>query len=258
MEFSELQLQTWFAGFIWPFLRIGAMFSAAPLFNSTQVPMRWRLLLAVILTLVIAPTVQQVPQVDYLSIAAVLIAVQEIIVGVAMGFAVQMAFAGMVFGGQVIANKMGLGFAQMVDPQNGVQVPVLSQFYLILATLIFLHLNGHLILIELVARSFQTLPIGQGLERADYLAIVAWGSEMFAGGVLFALPAITALLLINLGFGVITRAAPQLHIFAVGFPLAIVLGFVLVWASLYGAMDGFVDMADGAFALIKSFLLIGS
>ncbi len=258
MSFTEWQLQTWLATFFWPFLRIGAVVSAAPLFNSRQVPVRWRMLLAVILTFVIGPSVGQVPVIDIFTVSAFITAVQQIVIGLAMGFMLQMAFSGMVFGGQVVANKMGLGFAQMVDPQNGVQVPVLSQFYLILATFVFLLLNGHLILIELLARSFQTLPIGESLQRADFRAVVAWGSQMFAGGLLFALPAVAALLLINLGFGVITRAAPQLHIFAVGFPLAILLGFGLVWASLDGALDVFVDMLESAFGLIKSFLLIGS
>lgn len=256
MTFTELQLQTWLATFFWPFLRIGAMVTAAPLFNSSQIPKRWRLYLALILTFVIAPTIDKVPVMDALSFATFLVVVQQILIGLAMGFVLQMAFAGMVFGGQIIANKMGLGFAQMVDPQNGVQVPVLSQFYLILSTFVFLFLDGHLILIEVLARSFQTMPIGESLGRADYHSIVAWGSDMFTGGLLIALPAVTALLLINLGFGVITRAAPQLHIFAVGFPLAIILGFMLVWASLQGAMDGFADMTESAFRLVKDLVSV--
>lgn len=258
MSITELQFQTWLAAFFWPFLRIGAVVIAAPVLNSTQVPKRWRLLLAVVLTLVIAPGIGPVPVIDPFSFQAFITALQQIVIGVAMGFALQMAFSAMVFGGQIIALKMGLGFAQMVDPQNGVQVPVVSQYYLILSTMMFLVLNGHLILIEILAKSFQTLPIGEGLQRADYWAVVAWGSEMFFGSLLVALPAIAALLLINLGFGVITRAAPQLNIFAVGFPVTMLMGFVLIWLSLPGAIDVLNNLLGGAFDLIRSILSIRS
>jgi flagellar biosynthetic protein FliR len=258
MSVTELQFQTWLATFFWPFLRVGAMVAAAPIFNSRQVPIRLRLLLALVLTWVIAPGIPPVPTIDPFSFRAVLTAVQEIFVGVAMGFVLQMALSAMVFGGQVIAHKMGLGFAQMVDPQNGVQVPVLSQYYLILATFLFLLVNGHLLLIELLAQGFSTLPIGESLSRADFRSVVAWGSEMFAGGLLVALPAVGALMLVNLGFGIMTRAAPQLHIFAVGFPLAILIGFGLVWLTLPGVMSKFTNLLEGAFGLVRTFMLIGS
>jgi flagellar biosynthetic protein FliR len=254
MSVTDLQFQAWLASFFWPFLRVGGLVIAAPVFNSAQAPMRWRLLLSILLTLAIVPTLPPVPIIDPFSLVAVLVALQQILIGVAMGFVVQMAFAAMVFGGQLIAHKMGLGFAQMVDPQNGVQVPVLSQYYLILSTFLFLLLNGHLILLDILAQSFHSLPIGEGLSRADFYAIVAWGSEIFSGGLLISLPAVTALLLINLGFGVVTRAAPQLHIFAIGFPLAILIGFALIWLTLPSALDGFSDLLDSAFALIKAFL----
>jgi flagellar biosynthetic protein FliR len=256
MPVTEAQLQTWLAMFFWPFLRIGAMIMSAPVFNSTQVPVRFRLLLAVIITLIIAPTIPQPPPVDPLGLSMILLAAQQILIGIAMGLILQMAFGAMVFAGQVIAHKMGLGFAMMVDPQNGVSVPVISQYYLILATFVFLFLNGHLILIDMLARSFHSLPIGASLAREDYRAVAAWGSIMFSGGLLVALPAVAALLLVNLGFGVITRAAPQLHIFAIGFPLAMLIGFVLIWLSLPGAMNGFEGMLEEAFASIRQILLL--
>ena len=256
MPITEAQLQAWLAGFFWPFLRIGAMVMSAPIFNSTQVPLRIRTLLAIILTLIIAPTIPTLPVIDPLGLEAVLLALQQVLIGVAMGLILQMAFGAIVFAGHVVAQKMGLGFAMMVDPQNGVQVPVISQYYLILATFIFLFLNGHLILIETLASSFHSLPIGESLTRDDYQSVVAWGSRMFSAGLLVSLPAVAALLLINLGFGVITRAAPQLHIFAIGFPLAMLIGFVLIWLSLPGVLDGFEGVAEEAFGLIRQILLL--
>lgn len=255
---SEAQFQTWLGSFLWPFLRVGAVVMSAPLFSSRQVPMRWRTLLAVLLTLAMAPVLPPVPVIDPLSPTGVMTALRQIFIGLAMGFLLQMVFAAMVFGGQIIANKMGLGFAQMVDPQNGVQVPVLSQYYVIVTTFLFLLLNGHLILIELLAHSFQTLPIAtEGLSQADLLAVVGWASQIFAGGLLISLPAVASLMLVNLGFGVVGRAAPQLHIFAVGFPITMVLGFALMWASLPGSLAGFTELLEDAFRVLQGLLAIG-
>ena len=169
----------------------------------------------------------------------------------------QMVFGALVFGGQVVAYSMGLGFAAMMDPQNGVQVPVIAQFYLILATILFLVLDGHLVLIELLVESFHTFPVAvDGISRNDFSEILFWGSSMFRGGLLMALPVMGALLLVNLGMGVITRAAPQLNIFAVGFPITMLIGFLLMWATLPSLMDNFQELVAAGFSLIRHLLLI--
>ena len=256
-SFTEAQLQTWIATFFWPLLRIGGMVMSAPLFNSRQIPMRLRLLVALVLVWVIAPVIPPVPVIDIWSGAGLVEAVKEILVGLAMGTLLQLAFGAVAFGGQAVANTMGLGFASMVDPQNGVQIPVLSQFYLIFATLSFLLLDGHLVLIEMLVDSFRTLPVGgEALGRDELRAVAAWGSELFAGGLLIALPLMGALLLLNLAFGVVTRAAPQLHIFAVGFPLSMILGFAIIWVTLDQVMGGFGGLLDQAFATLKAILAI--
>jgi len=145
----------------------------------------------------------------------------------------------------------------MMDPQNGVQVPVISQFYLILATLLFLVLDGHLLLIELLAQSFHTFPVAMdGITRNGLLEIVGWGSRLFAGGLLMALPVMAALLLVNLGMGVITRAAPQLNIFAVGFPITMLMGFLLMWATLPNVMGNFQDLVGEGLSLVQRLLRI--
>jgi flagellar biosynthetic protein FliR len=161
-----------------------------------------------------------------------------------------------VLAGQAAANSMGLGFASMVDPSNGVQVPILSTFYLLVSTLIFLAAGGHLLLIQLLAESFRTMPIAaDGLTRNDIWTMLSWASVMFAGALLIALPLMTALLLVNLSFGVITRSAPQLNIFAVGFPLSLTLGFVMVWVTLPHLLPQFDDLMLSAFQQLR--LLIG-
>ncbi|MCP5417721.1 MAG: flagellar biosynthetic protein FliR [Chromatiaceae bacterium] len=257
MQFSEAQLNLWLAGFIWPFIRIAAMVTTAPIFNSQQTPKLYRLGLVLVLTWVTLPLLPPPPAVQLFSHEALLLLLQQLAVGLLMGFILQLVFSGLIFGGQVIAYSMGLGFASMMDPQNGVQVPVISQFYLILATLLFLLLDGHLILIELLYESFYTFPVaGDGISRNTLSQVVSWGNQMFSAGLLMALPVMAALLLVNLGMGVVTRAAPQLNIFAVGFPLTMLIGFALIWASLPNVMENFELLLEAGFTQVKGLLRI--
>jgi len=150
---------------------------------------------------------------------------------------------------------MGLGFASMVDPQNGQQAPVVSQLYTMTGTLIFLSLDGHLLLIKMLLDSFTSLPIGpDGLTKADIWAIIAWSSRMFAGGILLAMPLVISLLLVNIGFGVATRAAPQLNIFSVGFPVTLMLGLALIWLTFPNVLGQFSGMLTDAYELIEQLL----
>ncbi|MCW8905440.1 MULTISPECIES: flagellar biosynthetic protein FliR [Sedimenticola] len=257
MLFTDTQLQTWLAAFFWPFVRIGALMVSAPVFSSRQTPLLYRIGFVLVLTWVLVPVIPPSPVVDAFSDEAFIILLQQILIGVVMGFILQMVFAALIFGGQVIAYSMGLGFASMVDPQNGVQVPVVSQFYLILATLLFLVLNGHLVLIEMLAQSFHTFPVAMtGISQNGLSEIIGWASRMFNAGLLMALPVVAALLLVNLGMGVIGRAAPQLNIFAVGFPMSILIGFMLLWITLPDVMSNFAELLEEGLALIQHLLLI--
>ena len=148
---------------------------------------------------------------------------------------------------------MGLGFASMVDPQNGVTIPVISQFYSIFVTLVFLSLNGHLILLQVLAESFITLPISSsGLPFTSFRDIVAQASWMYASGVLVALPAIGSLMLVNLAFGILSRAAPQISPFSIGFPLSIILGFVVIFYTLPSVSFHLVAMSDEMLQMIRA------
>ncbi len=250
MHFSDAQLQQWLADFFWPFVRVGAALAAAPVFSVRQVPMRYRVLMAVLITLVIQPLIPPAPVVDVFGAEGVMIALQQIGIGAMMGFVLQLAFNALIFGGQVMAYSMGLGFANMMDPINGVQVPVVSQYWLILAMLAFLLGNGHLLLLGSVAESFRLLPIAvDGLTRAGLWGVVAWSSRLFAAGLLMALPVIIALLLINIGMGVVSRAAPQLNIFAIGFPITLLAGFLVMWVTLPQVMHGFGLLVNEALGL---------
>ncbi len=233
MNITGAELLSWLATLMWPFMRIGAMFVAAPIFSARSVPVRIRILLAFFVAWILLPVIPEPPVVDLISGEALLISISQVLIGLAMGFILQMVFSAFVIAGYSIATAMGLGFASMIDPQNGVQVPVISQAFLIMATLVFLALNGHLIFIEVLASSFQSMPIGPlFLSMDDLWQLVIWGGDMFAGGMLIALPAVAALLLVNLAFGVTSRAAPQLNIFAVGFPIMIMVGLSFIILTL--------------------------
>lgn len=255
LNFTEAQIIAQTASFIWPLMRISAMFVAVPIFSIQSVPARVRLILSVTLTLVVMPLLPPLPAIEMFSYQGLLVAIQQIAIGLLSGFIVQLVFAAVVFAGQGIALSMGLGFASMVDPQNGQQVPVVAQFYVISSMLIFLSLDGHLLLIKMMIDSFRSLPIGlDGINKTDIWTILAWSTRMFAGGLLLAMPVIISLLLINISFGVATRAAPQLNIFSVGFPVTLMLGILLMWQTLPDVLDQFTGILTDAYDLIGKLL----
>lgn len=254
MLFTSADIVTWIGTLFWPFVRIGAMLAIAPIFGARMVPVRARLVLALLLTWVVIPVIPDVPSIDPLSPAGILVTLQQMLIGVAIGFSLQLIFATLIIAGQSIAMGMGLGFAQMVDPQNGVNVPVIGQYYVVVATLLFLALNGHLALIQMLADSFLFLPIGiDSLTREDLRAIAYWGSRMFADAMMVALPAVAAILLVNLSFGVVSRSAPQLNIFGVGFPVTLTLGFVVLIFAIVNLLPEMQQMLDGALGAVTLF-----
>lgn len=229
MEINAAEASAFVSTLIWPFMRISAMLMAIPVIGTRMVSVRIRVVLAILISFLVVPLIPEVPAVDPLSVAGLTVSVQQILIGLAMGFILQMVLAALTIAGEVIAMSMGLGFASMVDPANGVNVPVLSQFFLIMGTLLFLALGGHLMIIQLVVNSFQTLPItGEGIERESFLLIVSFASQMFIGAAWVALPALISILVITLAMGVMTRAAPQLNIFSVGFPVTMLMGFIIL------------------------------
>jgi flagellar biosynthesis protein FliR len=215
----------------WPFFRIAGVLMIAPVFGARLVPPRVRMALAVAATVVLSPLVQVVPPFE-MSLAAGLVVLQEMLIGVAMGFCLQMIFDALIIAGQTIAMSMGLGMATMIDPQRGISVPVISQFFVILGLLIFLSLGGHLATMRLIADSFEILPLGQPLSMDGVWMVANWGGQLFAAGLRIALPAATALLIANIAFGVMSRAAPTLNLFAVGLPAGLLIGFLLLLLNI--------------------------
>lgn len=238
-----------------PFIRISAFFLAAPIFGTRIVSMRIRLVLGLAIAILVAPLLPDLPKVEAITLSVWIIVIQQLVIGLSFAFVFQVVFQVFVLAGQFVAMKMGLGFAQMNDPANGVSVTIISQFYLLTITLLFLSVNGHLLLIEFIVHSFSMIPIGgQGLFAIQFNDITALGGWMFASALSIALPLLTALLIVNIAFGIISRAAPQINIFAVGFPFTLVFGLFLVWVGLSDFITLFSQVTEQGFQYAEQVL----
>ncbi|MCD5979279.1 Flagellar biosynthetic protein fliR [Pseudomonas savastanoi pv. glycinea] len=240
------QIGTWVASFMLPMFRIVALLMTMPIIGTTLVPRRVRLYLALAITVVVAPVLPPMPEVNALDLTALLLIGEQIIIGAGLGLFLQLFFHSFVIAGQIISTQMGMGFASMVDPTNGVSSAVIGQFFTMLVTLVFLGMNGHLVVIETLIESFTTMPVGGGLLVSNFWALANGLGWVMAAGLKLVLPTITALLVVNIAFGVMTRAAPQLNIFSIGFPLTLVMGFVILWISLADILNQYQPLATDA------------
>lgn len=250
---TTAQIEGWIANLFWPFLRIGACLMVAPVFGARYVTARIRIVLSGALTLMILPLLPPPPQFPVLSPEGVVTTVEQLLIGVTIGFLLQLMFDALTLGGQILANGMGLEFAYNLDPLRGSEAPTLGQFYSLIGTLVFLALDGHVALVETLAGSFHGLPVGTvGLSPEELHRIADWGGQLFMGALRVALPGMTALLVVNLAFGVTSRAAPALNLFAVGFPITLVFGLVIVLLSLPGLEGVVKDLTGAAFLFIRA------
>ena len=226
-----------------PFFRVAAMLMAAPMFGARLMPPQIRVIYSVCVAGALAPLLGLTSSADTPQELTSMAIVQEVLIGVTIGFLVQMIFDAVIIGSQMVAMSMGLGFAMMIDPQRGVSVPVLSQFFVVITTLLFLALDGHLAMIAVLADSFSALPPGAyALPAASFWGVALWGTEMFGGALSIALPAAVALLIVNVAYGVISRAAPTLNLFAVGLPTTVLLGFMILQQSFANIGEGLDTM----------------
>lgn len=201
--------------------------------GAQSVPTRIKLGLSVVVTFAVAPALPPSQFTELFSLSMIFVVIQQMIIGVAIGFASLLLLNTFIIAGQILAMQTGLGFASVVDPSNGLSVPAVGQFYLILATLLFFVFNGHLMMLQMIIYSFQTFPISaQSWVVDNYWQIVNWGGWMFTTALALALAPLTAMLVINISFGIMTRAAPQMNIFSIGFAFTLVAGLTIIWATL--------------------------
>ena len=251
ITFTTVDIETWISAFLYPFLRILALMTSAPLFSHASVPMMVRIGLAFLITFVVVAVGPAAPFVSPFSVAGGALVAQQILIGLAIGLAMQLVFAAVTLAGDLIGLQMGLSFAAFVDPQNAEQAPIVGGFLSLVLMLLFLAINGHLALIAAMVDSFRVMPIGpDGWRALDAMRLVQAGSGLFATGVALSLPVVGALLLVNLTLGVLTRTAPQLNLFAVGFPVTLAVGMVMLVLAMPFAVPALQQALERGLALL--------
>lgn len=258
ISFTNVQLNAWIAAFVFPLARILAVVMTAPVFNNVGLSAQIRLILGLAISFALAPALPAMPAIPAGSWVGLMVIAEQILIGVVIGFTLRIMFSAVDLAGELIGLQMGLGFASFYDPQTASQTPVMSEFLGLLATLIFLALNGHLLTLSMLAESFTLLPVGGGPFAAKgFAAMLSWSATLFSTGVLLALPLIAALLIANIALGVLARIAPQLNIFAVGFPVTIVAGFTVLMLSMPYFGAALERLYDSGFVALSGVLQAG-
>lgn len=236
LELNPDQLMNLVVSFLLPFFRIGAFLMALPLFGSQLVSVRVRLMFAFVISIIVTPVIT-IPTYDPISPAFILLIAEQLIVGIVLGFVVTVLFQVFALAGQLAAMKAGLGFAMSNDPANGISVATIGQYYMTMAGLAFLGTNGHLVMIEYLVESFEYWPVGNGFDSQRYWDIVMLGGWLFEKALLVVLPLAVATLIMNISFGIVAKASPQLNIFAMGFPVIMLFSLLFIWIMLQDFLD---------------------
>ena len=251
LTFTTAELDAWLAALMLPFFRFAALMSTAPVVSHPSVPRRIRLGLALLLAVIVAPTLPPTAAVAPFSPGGVLLIAQQLAVGFAIGLVMQFAFAAVTLAGDLIGLQMGLSFASLVDPQHSEQVPLVGAFLSVVLLLTFVAANGHLIVISALADSFTAFPLrGNGLAHFNVRTLVSGAGTIFASGLLIALPVVASLMVASLALGVLTRTAPQLNLFAVGFPVTLLVGLLMLCLGMPFAMPAMHRLLDVTQALL--------
>jgi len=233
MEFTESIINQFLADFLLPLARVSALIMAMIGFGAKAIPKRIKLFLALTVTVAIMPALPPTNVGSLFSLQTSILVVEQTLIGIMLGFVTVMVVNTFTLAGQIVAMQSGLGFASLVDPTSGMNVPAVGQFFLILSSLLFWAMDGHLAYLQFIAMSFETLPIPlESFESVKYREIAEWGRWMFATALSLAMAPLTAMLLINFSFGIMTRAAPQLNIFAIGFPITMCSGLLIMWLTM--------------------------
>ena len=233
IAFSEAQILAWVSPLMWPFLRVLAMFTSAPVLSSRAVPVRVKIALSLFVALACQATVPASLDYNIESPEAFAVVVQQVLIGVSIGFAVRLVFAAMELAGEVIGFQMGLNFASFFDPSLNSQSSAVARFFGQMTTLLFVVLNGHVMLLMAVTKSFDAFPVNPHfLDAMAAMRLYKLGTDLFASALWISLPVVGMLLFVNLAMGIISRVAPQINIFAVGFPVTLIVGIVGIAVTL--------------------------
>jgi flagellar biosynthetic protein FliR len=251
LQITSEQLLAWVVAYIWPLSRILGLFSSAPLFSESNFPMMARIGMAMVISILIAPVLPEHAIQDPFSFGGISSLINQFIIGITIGFVMRIFFTAIEMTGDLIGMSMGMGFASFYDPQTQAQTQVISQLFTMFLILLFLNTNLHLLVIDSLVNSFYSLPIDQAhLNIRGFKDMAMMGAKIFSIGLQLSLPAVTALLITNIALGVLTKAAPQLNLFGIGFPVTMAVGLAMILVSLPYMMTPFIHaMSDGVEAI---------
>jgi flagellar biosynthetic protein FliR len=229
LTLTSTEIATWIAALLWPLTRILGLIAAAPMWGNAAIPVSVKVSLGVLMAMVITPAIPALPAADPMSLAGLTVLLREMLIGVGMGFSMRIVFAAVEMAGEVSSLTMGLGFATFFDPQSSGRSSAVSQFLALVATTLFVVTNAHLVLIEVLAESFISMPVAATPMAAGApLELALWGARIFSAGLQLSLPIVAALLITNVALGILTRAAPQLNIFGIGFSVSLAVGLLVI------------------------------
>jgi len=256
LSVTSAQLDAWLALFMFPLARIMGLIATAPIFSNATLPRRNRVILGLVLSIALSPALPPMPIIVTGSWIGLAILAEQLLIGLLMGMTLRIVFAAIDLAGELIGLQMGLSFAVFYDPQSSGQTPVITEFLSLFASLIFLSMDGHLVAIAALAKSFQMLPItAQPFAIKGLASFLSWAGTLFSSGVLLALPLIAALLIANLALGVLTRMAPTLNLFAIGFPVTLSAGFIVLMLSLPYMESALVRLYERGFNSLETVIL---
>jgi len=237
----------------WPFVRLSAALWLMPMFGDARIAMPVRILFSFLLSLTLAPMMPAMPPVDPFSFTALALALEQVLFGILLALCLQLLFMVMSLMGQILSIQMGLATASMNDPVHGDSIPLVGELFLFLCILLFLGLNGHLVALDVLVESFRTWPVGRSLYELDVNLVLRLFSWALGAGLLLSLPAVVAMLLVNLTFGVMSRSAPALNMFSLGMPMALTLGLFAILLSLSGIASRYMDFAGYVLDQMRTF-----
>ncbi|MHA1066717.1 flagellar biosynthetic protein FliR [Enterobacter ludwigii] len=253
LDISSAELLQTFGRIWWPFLRIGSAFAVLPLLGYALFPVQVRVMLALLISVLAAPLLPVMPAVDPLSLHAVLLCMEQVFLGTMMALFPVCLIQVMVLVGELLSMQMGLSMARMNDPVNGLSVPVLGSFFSNIGLLLYASMNGHLVMLEVLIESFKVWEVGSGIYKLNASKLIPLFSWLIAASLMLSLPAMIAMYLVNFTFGILSRVAPSLNIFVLGFPMALICGFICILLTLSGLPERFASLAHDIFLGVRSY-----
>lgn len=233
ISLTEAQVVAWMSPLIWPFLRVLAVFTSAPIFSSRAFPVRARIGLALLIAIAAQPSLSGQPVISITGPEAFGAVAQQLGIGLAIGFTVRLVFSAVELAGEVVGFQMGLNFAAFFNPSLNTQSSAVASFFGQMSTFLFIVMNGHLLVLMAIIKSFDAFPVDQNfLEAVRQLKLYSLGADLFATGLWIALPMLGMMMFVNLGLGIVSRVAPQMNIYAIGFPITLTVGLIGITVTL--------------------------